>query len=359
MKKFWTFKKIVFLLSVLIIVGLFILFLFFKDKIADSGIVDQNGSNGKLKEDEFEPASQIMSPANNSWHNKDFIINVLDEDLDSGLELNSCKYQVFTFDTERNEHYPGQFTRKCSFGVAISIGGGNLCRFEGKKACWLYVSSQDKAGNMHLPAKEKGSIKYYNIDWTGPNIGKVFIDENSSENQQYPLQIQEGSEYDFKVKVTDNLIIGGCYLYVDNRSQGVMSSLTPGCRKDCVYSKRITFSDVGSYKVFVACADAAGNTGRGDTIEAKTNLPPKITSCQVSPANGTIKTEFQFLVEVSDPDEDELFFNWSFGDNETSNIQNSSHYYKKADTYQPKIIVSDGLGGQDECSTAWAVISEE
>jgi len=337
MRKFWTSKRFWVFVLALILIGLFIYFIFFPKKKISLQLPTEKEE--ELKKDRFEPASQIKSPVEGSWRNSDFAFKVLDEDLDSGLDLNSCQYKILSYETGGQEHSSGWQKRKCNSSNWVGVGLGKWCRFEGKEACWIFVSSKDKAGNQHLPAEEKGSIKYYNIDWTAPEIGKV-----SLENGEAIL------------RVTDNFKVIGCNLYLDDENLGPMSFLTPGCQKECTLFKTLDLKlTPGTHRLFGLCQDAARNYGRGEEFLLKENLPPKISSCKVTPTQGDSETDFQFSVEAKDPDEEEIFYYWDFGDGETSQEKNPSHGYKFPGKYEPKVIVSDGKE-KDACLTAWVVV---
>ncbi len=299
-----------------------------------------------------------MSPVSGSWYSKDFAVSVRDEDLGSGIDPDACQYNIVALKEDGTEHSSGWIKRVCNAAGNISVGPEKRCRFEGKKACWVFIRSQDRAGNQHRPDKEKGSVAYYHIDWTKPSVEKVFVG-NSQEEQTYPIQIKEGVEYEFKVKITDNIKITGCSLYINNQNQGTMSPLIPGCSKECIYTRKFTPQAPGSYKIFAGCRDATRNSGQGETVEARTNLAPKISSCRVSPTQGDLQTNFQFFAEASDPDNDNLSFVWNFGDGKTSNEQSPGHNYLQIGTYAPNVNVSDGKGGQSSCSSAWVTVVKE
>ena len=341
MKKFW--KKKWFWFSLLLIVGLGI-FLYFwlqKPEVLKKFLPEEVIPE-ELKWDKFEPASQIKKPVSGSWQNRDFYIETLDEDLESGINPASCQYKVLSYDSEGIEYSSGWRSRKCNFLDWITLGPEKWCRFEGEKACWVFITSQDRAGNQHLPAQAKGSVKYYHIDWTPPQVSQVFIEEGKA-----------------KAEVFDNLKITACSLYFDDKNLGLMSFLVPGCQKECLAEKEIDLKLApGEHRLLAACRDAARNYSWGEELLLKENQPPKISSCRVSPVQGEILTDFQFFIEASDPDADSLSYFWEFGDGESSDKENPVHQYLKNGTFEPKVKVFDGRGGQDSCSTAWVIVGD-
>ncbi len=348
-KKFWL------TILALVVIGLLIYFIFLNQDIIDFNHIPSNGGVEE-KKDKNQPASQIKSPIANSWHSKNFVIDVLDEDLESGINYNSCEYKILTYDNNK-EYSTDWLKRKCNSSFSVSVGEGKMCGFEGINACWIYVRSKDKDNNQHNPSLEDKSVVYLNIDWNKPVIGKVFTTDIQQE-QIYPVNIEEKKLYNFKTNVSDNLKIIGCNLYINNQDQGIMTVLNPGCNKECLFRKEFTPEQAGSYQVFAACKDAAGNISKSETIEAKTNLAPEIISCRVNPALGNLNTEFSFFVEVLNPDNDPLSFYWDFDDGEFSDSKNAVHYYKNPGTYKPKITVSDNQGVSDSCLTAWVSVSK-
>ncbi len=343
MKKFRISKRFWLVFLALIGIGLFVWFFWF----SGMGILNGEGWPGQipskeLKGDKSEPSSQIKLPLSGSWQDRDFPIETLDEDLETGLDNGSCQYKVLSYEIDGTEHSSGWQKRKCNSFSLIGVGEETWCRFQGEKACWVFISSRDKANNLHLPSEEKGSVKYYHIDWTGPEVGEVLVEENK-----------------IQVRVTDNLKIVACSLYLDNENLGPMSFLVPGCKKECTVLKDLDLEfKPGESRLWVVCQDAAGNYGRGEEFLVKENLPPQISSCRVIPTQGNLQTNFQFKIEANDPDEDQLTFLWDFGDSQNSEEKNPSHSYSQVGTYEPKVKVSDGKGGEDSCSTAWVVVNE-
>lgn len=337
------FKKGGFWLAVLIVLtGILIYFIFFTSWVEIPGEKPEEIPE-EFKGDKFEPASQIKSPISGSWQKMDFWVETLDEDLDSGLDPDSCQYKVLSYTPDGQEHASGWQERVCNSLSWVGAGEGKWCRFEGKGACWVLLSSKDRAANQHLPAVEKGSVKYYHIDWTSPEVGEILIEEEK-----------------VKARVSDNFKVTGCNLYLDDENLEKMSFLVPGCEKECIASKQLSVElESGVHQIFVTCQDAAGNYGRSKDFLIKENTPPEIFSCSITPTRGSSQTKFQFKVEVRDSDKDSLTFFWDFGDGESSNEQNLFHKYLNPGTFEPKVRVFDSRGGEAFCSTAWVVVVEE
>lgn len=341
-KKIW--RKKVFWLFVLLMVILvfFIYFWLSKPEIIFEIFRIKRPSPEEWKFDNFEPSSQIKSPFSDSWQSEDFYIRILDEDLESGLNSASCAYKVLSYDESGQEYSSGWHQRKCNSSFGMSVGKNKWCGQEGRNSCLVYVLSKDKAGNQHEPSQEKGSVKYYNIDWSAPEVSRVSIVNSKAE-----------------VVVRDNLKVAGCNLYFDGKSLGVMSFLVPGCEKECraVMDWNLKL-EPGSHKVSAACLDAVGNFSKGEELLLKENQSPKVFSCRVQPVQGKMSTDFEFSSEFSDPDGDSLSFLWDFGDGNSSSEQTSIHRYSESGIFEPKIRVSDGRSGEDICSTAWVVVSQ-
>jgi len=263
----------------------------------------------EFKVDKTEPNSQIQSPASNKWFSDDFNLDTLDEDLDSGLDTNECQYKIIPFedtdgdgiaDTERPSS--GWLSRTCNAPpespvTTITVGETDYCKYQANKACWVYVRSEDNAGNVHTPTQPKGSIKLYHIDWTKPEPGKLYI-TGTKEEQTYPIKVQLDREYTFKSHVTDNLKVTACDLYIDNINQGAMSPTVPGCDTDCTFTKNFTFTGAGTYhNNFVKCKDAANNVESGTSVDIEVQtLGVTLTA---NPSSGTILTNFDLIATVS------------------------------------------------------------
>ena len=339
-KKFWKSKKF-WTALVLIGMGAFIYYFFSDEKIVLNG--EEKPSEEQEEEDNNEPYSQIKTLSDKNWHKKDFEIKVLDEDLESGIKEDSCQYKVLSYGPNGEEVSSGWRSRKCNSVQAISVGPEGKCQFEGRKSCWVYVRSQDKAGNWYSPSEEELSIQSYNIDWTDPYVSKVIIEEGHT----------------VKIETTDTFKIAGCLLYIDQESQGPMNFLDPKCYDQCSLEKDFTMPDPGSHEISVYCTDLAGNWGKGEVEQVAVNTPPIINYCKNLPTSSEKGIEIQFTIDVQDIDNDIMSFFWDFGDETFSQEENPTHAYAENGTYRPSVTVSDGKGGEDNCSTAWITIAEQ
>jgi PKD repeat protein/glucose/arabinose dehydrogenase len=73
------------------------------------------------------------------------------------------------------------------------------------------------------------------------------------------------------------------------------------------------------------------------------NEAPVIETISADPQSGDAPLEVTFNVEATDPNDDELTYEWDFGDGSpTSNEQSPTHTYTDAGTYQATVTVSDG-----------------
>jgi PKD repeat protein len=77
---------------------------------------------------------------------------------------------------------------------------------------------------------------------------------------------------------------------------------------------------------------------------AKTNSRPLAYISGVTPGNtGNTDTLFSFYSEASDIDDDQLSYEWSFGDGQKMFVQNVSYKFSMSGNYNVKLKVSDGL----------------
>jgi PKD repeat protein len=101
------------------------------------------------------------------------------------------------------------------------------------------------------------------------------------------------------------------------------------------------------------------NHGPGDTIFyrriqvrlGQVNNPPVIESIAADPSSGDAPLEVALSVTASDPDGDELSYEWDFGDGETSTEEDPTHTYSDPGTYEAEVTVSDGEAEVSDSAT--------
>ena len=347
MKKFWNSRKFWFLILALIGIGLFLFFFLIKNWEVPEGI--QEELSEEVKRDKTPPSTAVISPEDKSWHNKSFTAEINDSDLGSGLK--ECRYIIE--DLATNGVSGG--LRKCDpVKINVPVGKDKVCSSSYQKEnpsqgkCKVSTIALDKAGN------ESGwKSRVFNIDLIKPKVNQVALEKNN-------LEINKN--YLFETSVSDNSKIIGCWFYLDGKNTEKKVKISPlPCQdnKECRISVNYSFDKEGDYYINFSCSDIAGNLGSNEYQKVKitTNHPPEISSCKVVPSQGTLQTEFQFEVEVSDPEGDNLSFLWNFGDGKVSKEENPKYQYTASGTYEPKVIVTDSKGEKTECSTAWIVVS--
>lgn len=354
-------SKVFFTIIALLLMGLFIYaFLLFKKTTTDP----QNLPNDQISTD--LPISSVyrqdlitkeyVSDEGYSWQNTDFSRYIDDSVLDES-ELKSCFY-IFYDNLNNKDIAAGE--RKCNADLNITVGEGKQCQSQGEAACTLYVYAVNEKG-----IQGKMTTVVYNIDWGKPKIGKVF----TKESETYPIRVEKGEVKTYKATVSDNSGINYCWFYFDNNNAGKAkiepSKCGPG--QNCVASLDYSLNKEELHNVFVRCADLYDseredylNLGYGELAEItiSQNHSPELSSCRVYPSQGATESDFRFEVIATDSDNDNLSYSWDFGDGESSVGARPIHKYKNMGTYKPKVVVTDGNGGQNNCSTAWVVVSE-
>lgn len=371
-KEFFKKRKWLTFLILLIGIGFLIYFIF---KLPQPVILKQELLE-ELKKDKTSPNSYIFLPDysgldTGSWETSGYISRPIIDKDNGGSGLDRCTHSAFdnikkTFTLSRN--------RPCNSLLTIRTGPDTECSSQGENACILYVHSQDRAGNVNVKEGEGKGFTVYSVDWEPPMAGKAYVTEKA-EDQSYPIKAEKGQILTFKASVSDKVGVSNCDFLINGESQyplfGYMEFSDSSCN-DCIVSKNYSFNATGRYEIRVRCADRIPLVGVSPLVEVfvnhekvekeierEKNRPPLISSCRVSPTKGTPGTEFQFRAEVSDPDNDPLFYSWDFGDGESSDQKNSTHYYRPPGTYEPKVTVFDDKEGKAVCSTAWVVVSEE
>jgi hypothetical protein len=326
-KKFW--------IGILVFVALGILLYLFLHK---SGAIKDSLSGG-LREDTDPPTVIIESPEQATWEGRSFVVQVFEEDLESGLQKDSCTYQVCGYDKTGEERCSGIMSRACNSAIQeITVGQGMLCSFEGRDACIVFAQAQDRAGN-------KGeTYSAFHIDFTPPSIQESVLRESV---EGYAVQGQ----------IYDENAIARCALYENGRYMQDMEFMGDCTEKEnCKVATTFKPEQLEPSALFIRCSDAVGNTADGETLLLVVNQPPVVEFCRVNPAQGKARTEFRFSASATDPDPEILSYRWDFGDGSVGDGKEPVHAYLKPGVYTPRVTALDSGGLSAECDTAWVVV---
>jgi PKD repeat protein len=101
-------------------------------------------------------------------------------------------------------------------------------------------------------------------------------------------------------------------------------------------------------KIALKVVDSNNKEGIDQADFKINNVDP--TSGIDAPAEGDVGVPVDFDENGADPGDDELTFNWDFGDGSMSNEQDPSHIYDAAGDYEVRLTISDDDGGSDSAS---------
>lgn len=328
--------------------------------------------------DTSAPYSFISSPDSESWYSEEtFNVQITDEEtgsVQSGLDEDSCKYSIINMDGLVEESSTGYLDRDCNSTESITVeegGNAGTCHIEGEDSCYVYVASKDMAGNWSTSTAP--SYNYYNIDWTPPEVTKIYLNELGEEE---PISVTEGVEYTLKSAVSDNLGVDACQLVINTVGQSNTVTIESG-----IASVNYQFTEPGDlYTNYMRCRDNAWNLNEGSTTTFFTVEPaedPVITNLEISPGDCISSdectdqfsccTDFttqsdcctQFNLEAYDPDDYSLSYSWDFDGNGSidSTSEDPSHHYSSPGTYTAQVVVTADEDSGSSTSTIDVVIS--
>lgn len=114
------------------------------------------------------------------------------------------------------------------------------------------------------------------------------------------------------------------------------------------YQHKFTYP-VGNYTVSLTAYDNEGASSSTKSLSITiTNRP--VADFSASPTAGTIPLNVQFTDASSDLDGTVVAWNWNFGDGKNSTIQNPSHTYANAGTYDVTLVATDNNGASNTLS---------
>jgi len=110
----------------------------------------------------------------------------------------------------------------------------------------------------------------------------------------------------------------------------------------------------GFHTLMVRMTDAQGHVGTQTiVVEVKNEVPanqPPMANFTYSPSSPTTYDAIQFTDTSTDPDGNVVSWNWLFGDDSYSELQNPQHQYSENMTYTVTLTVTDDQGATDEIS---------
>lgn len=298
-------------------------------------------------------STAVISPQKGSWQRETFIAEIRDSVLRSELasfvpQVNGCEYLIQDLGTK----VAVGGLRECGTSlIRVTVGAGSVCSSSYQADNVSQGKCRVSTRAFNIEGENSGwSSRTFQVDIINPVVSIVdSLSDIVSPNIAYPIQ----------ANVSDNNHITGCQLFV-NREGGVSPVIQPiPCEdgKECSITTSYTFENPGIHGVLFGCLDSAGNYGYGEPfyVNVFVNNPPEISLCRVTTIDGV----FQFSVEASDPDNDELLYAWDFGDGSTSSEFSPVHTYSQSGTYTPKVSVQDVEGESATCGTAWVVVEDE
>jgi PKD repeat protein len=118
-----------------------------------------------------------------------------------------------------------------------------------------------------------------------------------------------------------------------------------------------TYANYGTFTATLTVTDGSGTQNKSTTTVTVNDVAPTVSIG--GPYTGTVGTAIAFTGSGNDPSAQEtaaLKYSWNFGDGTTSTLQNPSHTYAAANTYNVSLIVTDPAGLSTTATTT-AVVS--
>lgn len=153
----------------------------------------------------------------------------------------------------------------------------------------------------------------------------------------YPPQPQSGQEIDFIDQSTDPNGNSDIASWHWNFGDGNTSTIQHPAH---------VYEHPGNYTVTLTVTDSQGaNTSRETNITVA-NTPP-VAHFTMSPRQASVGETIQFTDGSNDTNGDVISWNWTFGDGNTSAMQDPSHRYSDSGTYTVTLTVTDDDGAAD------------
>ena len=115
------------------------------------------------------------------------------------------------------------------------------------------------------------------------------------------------------------------------------------------------YSDSGTYDVRVAVTDDDGDSA---SLQLRVLIDDRPPRCSIDASNttGTIKDQFTFTANATDPDGTVNGWTWDFGDGAESKSRTAKHTYNKPGSYTVRLTVQDDDGSNAQALAVIVVI---
>jgi len=216
----------------------------------------------------------------------------------------------------------------------------------------MWVNATDPA-----PGSGQWTRRWYTFTTQAQNLPPVFgtpSPVNGSTNQpvsftwSIPINDPEGNTFSWTIQCSNGQVNTGT-----GATNGTKSIILTGL----AYST--------TYKVWVNATDPTGS----NTYTRKwyifttllTNLPPNKPTRPSGPTSGKINVEYTYTTNATDPNNDQVYYNWSWGDGTYSGWlgpyasgapATASHTWSTKDTYSIKVKAKDTSNAESNWSDA-------
>jgi len=193
------------------------------------------------------------------------------------------------------------------------------------------------------------SPELYNVTICYTKISVDDIPPEITNVEANPSIQRPGGYVDITCTVTDNkMSVDEVWVIIDYPDS---SSHSFQMNPSYYYNK--TYSQVGTYEFYIWANDTDGNSNTSDvyTFEIVNNPPNKPVID--GPNSGKPKKEYTYCIVASDPDDDDLYVLWSWGDGTSGDWLGpfesgaevcESHIWNKAGTYTITVTLKDEYG---------------
>lgn len=121
-----------------------------------------------------------------------------------------------------------------------------------------------------------------------------------------------------------------------------------------------SYSLLGSYTVNLTVTDGKDiQTTDSTTVDVAENYPPNKPSTPNGPTNGKVNTEYTYSSDTTDPNQNQIYYLWDWGDGNTSGwlgpyesgiIVNASYDWSEKGDYEIKVKAKDIYEAESEWS---------